>query len=161
VTPASLTVTANSASKVYGQSLSFAGTEFTTSSLFGSDSVSGVTITSAGALNSAPVNTYDIVPSNANGSGLGNYNISYVNGTLTVTAATPVAINKPTLLGDGSIQLTFAGGDAGVNYRIQASADLAVWSTLFTNLAGTYGLPSFIDTDATNHVLRFYRTVTP
>jgi len=161
VAVAAITVTANSASKVYGQSLSFAGTEFTTSSLFGSDSVSGVTITSAGALNSAPVNTYDIVPSNANGSGLGNYNISYVNGTLTVTAATPVAINKPTLLGDGSIQLTFAGGDAGVNYRIQASADLAVWSTLFTNLAGTYGLPSFIDTDATNHVLRFYRTVTP
>ena len=161
VTPASLTVTANNASKVYGQNLVFAGTEFSTSPLIGSDSVTSVTLTSAGALNTASVNTYDIVPSNASGSGLGNYNIGYVNGTLTVTAATPVTVNQPVVLGNGTVQLTFAGGDAGVNYRIQASTDLAVWSTLFTNLAGTYGLPSFIDTDATNHVLRFYRTVTP
>ncbi len=161
VTPASLTVTATNMSKVFGQTLGFAGTEFATGGLFGSDSVASVTLTSAGTLNTAPVNTYDIVPSNASGSGLGNYNISYVNGTLTVTEATPVIVNQPVVLGNGNIQLTFAGGDVGVNYRIQASTDLAVWSTLFTNLAGTYGLPSFIDTDATNHVVRFYRTVTP
>jgi autotransporter-associated beta strand protein len=160
---ASLTIMANSTSKVYGQNLSFAGTEFTTSSLLTGDSVSSVTLTSSGAANAAPVNTYDIVPSNATGGGLGNYTINYVNGTLTVTAATTVIINPPLVLGGGTVQLTFTGGDAGVNYRIQGSTDLTTpnWSTLITNTAGTNGLPAFTDLGATNYIQRFYRTVTP
>jgi len=160
---ASLTITANNAGKVYGQSLSFAGTEFTTSGLLAGDSVTSVTLTCGGTANAAPVNTYDIVPSSATGSGLGNYTINYVNGTLTVTAATAVIINPPSVLGDGTVQLTFIGGDAGVNYRIQGSTDLTTtnWSTLITNVAGTNGLPAFIDEGATNYSQRFYRTVTP
>jgi len=161
VTQVNLTVTANAGSKTYdgqaysgGNGVSYAGfvNAEDASVLGGTLSYSG---TSQGAI---AAGSFVITPG---GLTSGNYAISFVNGTLTVTAATPVAINKPTLLGDGSIQLTFAGGDAGVNYRIQASTDLAVWSTLVTNLAGTYGLPSFIDTDATNRVLKFYRTVTP
>ena len=87
ITPAALTVTANSASKNYGQTVTFAGTEFTTSGLQFSDSVTSATITSTGATNMAIVGTYPIVPSAAVGSGLGNYTISYVNGTLTVNPA--------------------------------------------------------------------------
>ena len=46
-----------------------------------------MTETSTGAPASATVGTYPIVPSAATGTGLGNYTITYVNGTLTVNPA--------------------------------------------------------------------------
>ena len=48
------------------------------------DSVTTVTLTSAGAAAAAPVGTYPIVAGNAAGVGLSNYTITYVSGTLTV-----------------------------------------------------------------------------
>ncbi len=89
VTPVglTLTVTASNQSKTYGQTLSLGTTAFTTSGLVNGDSVSGVTLTSAGAAATAPVASYAIIPSNAVGSGLSNYTITYVNGALTVTPA--------------------------------------------------------------------------
>ena len=88
VNKATLTITANSTSKTYGNTVTFAGTEFSTSGLVGSDSVASVTLTSAGGAASAAVASYPIVPSAAVGSGLGNYTISYLNGSLTVNKAT-------------------------------------------------------------------------
>ena len=163
ISPASLTITANNAGKVYGQTLTFAGTEFMASGLTNGDSVTSVTLASSGAVGTAAVASYPIVASAAIGSGLGNYSISYADGTLTVTAATPVTINGPVMLNDGNMQLTFTGGDAGVSYQIQANTNLSTvdWTTLSTAVAGTNSLPSFTDLDATNHMLRFYRTVTP
>jgi hypothetical protein len=156
-------VTANGTSKIYGQTVTFAGTEFTTGGLVGGDAVTSVALTSAGAVNTAAVNTYPITASAAVGTGLGNYDLSYVDGTLTVTAGTPLTINAPVVLPDGNVQLTFTGGDAGVSYQIQASTNLtsSVWSSLITNTAGLGGLSSYTDLDATNHVIRFYRTETP
>jgi hypothetical protein len=89
VNPAALLITANSASKTYGQTVTFAGTEFTTSGLVGGDTVSSVTETSAGAPAAATVagSPYAIIPGAAVGTGLGNYTISYANGTLTVNPA--------------------------------------------------------------------------
>ena len=84
ITQKPLTVTANNQGKTLGSTFAFAGTEFTTSGLVASDSVTSVTLTSAGAGTGAGVGTYPIVPSNALGSGLANYAISYLNGTLTV-----------------------------------------------------------------------------
>ncbi len=86
---AALTITAESTSKTYGQTATFAGTAFTETGLVtvNGDTITGVTETSIGAPVSAQVNTDPIVPSAAVGSGLGNYNISYVNGNLTVNAA--------------------------------------------------------------------------
>jgi hypothetical protein len=46
---AALTITASSTSKTYGETLTFAGTEFSASGLVNGDTVSGVTLTSAGA----------------------------------------------------------------------------------------------------------------
>jgi Bacterial Ig-like domain (group 3)/MBG domain (YGX type)/Galactose oxidase, central domain/Kelch motif len=110
VTAAPLTITAKNASKMYGQSLTLAGTEFTTAGLVNSDSVSSVTLTSAGAAATATVagGPYAITPSAAVGTGLGNYNISYVNGSLSVTAAslTITAKNASKTYGQ---TLTFAG----------------------------------------------------
>ena len=86
---AALTITANDASKTYGQTASFAGTAFTTSGLVNGDTVSSVTETSTGPAATAAVGTYPIVPSAATFSaGLSsNYTITYVNGTLTVNPA--------------------------------------------------------------------------
>jgi hypothetical protein len=88
VAPRALTITANDRSKPYGLAVTFAGTEFTTGSLVGSDEVTSVTLASAGAAASAtvaaPGPAYAVVPSAAVGSGLGNYTLAYVNGTLTV-----------------------------------------------------------------------------
>jgi hypothetical protein len=87
VTPAALTITANSRSKILGQTVTFAGTEFTTAGLVNGDTVTSVTLTSAGAPAAAAVGTYPIVATAAAGIGLGNYSITYVNGTLTVLFA--------------------------------------------------------------------------
>src|SRR5205823_10520139 len=51
-----------------------------------SDSVTSVSLTSTGAPGTATVGGYAIVPSAALGSGLGNYIISYHDGSLTVNA---------------------------------------------------------------------------
>src|SRR5205085_1794920 len=45
-----LTITANNGAKCFGDTLIFAGTEFTSSGLVNSDAVSGVTLTSSGAV---------------------------------------------------------------------------------------------------------------
>jgi hypothetical protein len=76
-------------SKTYGATLTFAGMEFTTSGLLNADKVASVTLASLGTPAAATVagSLYAIVPSAAVGTGLGNYNISYVNGTLIVTPA--------------------------------------------------------------------------
>jgi MBG domain (YGX type) len=86
VNPAALTIAANAESKTYGQALTFAGTEFTTAGLINGDTVTGVTLTSAGAPATATAasSPYPITPSAAVGNGLGNYTISYIDGTLTV-----------------------------------------------------------------------------
>jgi uncharacterized repeat protein (TIGR01451 family) len=90
VTPAALDITANSTSKTYGQTVTLAGTAFTTGTgeLFNGDKVTTVTLTSAGTAASATVGSYPIVPSAAVGTGLGNYTINYHNGLLTVTGPT-------------------------------------------------------------------------
>ena len=163
ITPANLTVTATDTNKAYGQTITFAGTEFTATGLTNGDSISGVTLASTGTANTAVAGAYPIVPSAATGSGLGNYTISYVNGNLTVGTPTPVTLNTPVLLADGTVRLTFTGGDAGASYRIQGSLDLTAtnWTTLGTRLATTNGLPTFIDADAINHPAGYYRTLTP
>jgi Bacterial Ig-like domain (group 3)/MBG domain (YGX type) len=87
ITPAPLTITAKSASKTYGQTATSSVTAFTETGLVSGDSITGVSESSAGALMSATIGTYDIVPFAAAGKGLANYIITYVNGTLTVNPA--------------------------------------------------------------------------
>ena len=89
VNPVGLTLTASNQAKVYGQTLSFAGTEFGASGLLNGDSVSSASLSSVGSAAVASVagSPYSIVITNAVGNGLTNYTISYVNGLLTVNAA--------------------------------------------------------------------------
>ena len=88
VKKASLTITAPSTSKTYGETTTFADTDFQAPvGLVNGDTVTYVNLVSAGAPASAAVGSYPIVPSSAVGTGLSNYNITYDNGTLTVNPA--------------------------------------------------------------------------
>ncbi len=129
VNPKTLTITANNRTKVYGDVLTFAGTEFTASGLVNADTVTSVTLTSAGAAAGATIagSPYAIQPSGAVGTGLGNYTITYVNGALTVTPG-PAA----------RIEITPAGGSAiaGVSFSITVIAYDA-YSNVSTGYLGT------------------------
>lgn len=110
ITPAPLTVKANDAAKVYGNTLAFAGTEFTTTGLRNADTVTSATLASAGAPATAGVagSPYAILASNVGGTGLANYAITYAPGALTVTPASlTVRANDLTRTAGGAF--VFAG----------------------------------------------------
>ena len=141
ITPAPLTITATNQSKTYGSALTLGTTGFTTGTLFNTDSVTGVTLNSSGAAATANVagSPYSIVPTAAVGSGLGNYNISYNNGSLTVNVAplTITATNQSKTYGSaltlgttGFTTSTLFNGDTvtGVTLNHAGAAGTAVVS---------------------------------
>jgi hypothetical protein len=158
VSPAALTLTANGRSKTYGQSVTFAGTEFTTAGLQNSETVGTVTLTSSGAGPTATVagSPYSIVPSGASGGTFNpaNYTIGYQNGTLTVTQAN-IVISNPTIVGQ---TLSFTVPTVvGATYVLEYKNSLAdaSWTVALT-LAGTGDVVTFTD-DTTSSPARFYR----
>src|SRR5690606_2855304 len=84
VNPKALTITAKDRSKTYGATLTLGSTEFTPIGLVNGNTVTSVTLNSTGAASAATVGTYDINATDAQGSGLTNYTISYAKGTLRV-----------------------------------------------------------------------------
>src|SRR5688572_943510 len=106
-----LTITASNQTKVYGTVVTPAGTEFTTSELIGTDTVTSVTLSSPGYAATASVagSPHAITPSAAVGTGLANYSIAYTAGTMTVTAR-PVAVSadpKTKVYGTDDPELTY------------------------------------------------------
>ncbi len=79
---AGLTITANNASKNTGQSTLFNG--YTADGLLNGDTLDGVKLSSNGGDVSAKPGTYTIVASDAHGAQLGNYDVTYREGTLEV-----------------------------------------------------------------------------
>ncbi len=124
INKAPLSITANSFSKTEGVEYVFDGTEFSTTpaDLFASDEVTSVTLTSAGAEAGAALGDYEIIISDAVGTGLDNYDILYVNGTLTVT-------DKITLTIDGLV------ADNKV-YDGTNAATISDWGTLVGVIPG-------------------------
>ncbi|HEY8870310.1 MAG TPA: PxKF domain-containing protein [Candidatus Limnocylindrales bacterium] len=88
ITPRPITITANDQTKTLGATFTFAGTEFliTSGALVSGESISSVTLTSAGAAPGAAIGSYPIVPSAAvfGVGSAGNYAITYASGTLKV-----------------------------------------------------------------------------
>jgi hypothetical protein len=86
INPASLTITAGNQSKNYGQTATLGTTGFAVNGLINGDTVGSVTLTSTGSAAMAAAGAYAIVPSAPVGGtfAASNYNISYVNGSLTV-----------------------------------------------------------------------------
>ncbi len=105
-----LTITANNQTKVAGNIFTFAGSEFGLTGLLGGDSVTGVTLTSTGTGAEATVGDYVIAISNALGTGLSHYQISYVNGTLTVTPIPDTTAPVITVPEDITAQATSPAG---------------------------------------------------
>lgn len=92
ISRAALSIKANDAVKNYSDNLVFAGNEFTTiGTLYNTDGVTSVTLNSAGAAAGSPASggPYSIVASNAAGSGLSNYDITYLDGQLTINGGAP------------------------------------------------------------------------
>ncbi len=111
VLQAPLSVTATNQTKTYGQTLSFAGTEFATSGLVNGDTVTSASLASTGAISNAPVSgsPYAITINNALGdAGLTNYIITYANGQLTVNPA-PLGITANSFSKTYGSNVTFAG----------------------------------------------------
>ena len=114
-----LTILANNRVKTYGVAVTFAGTEFSSSGLLNSDTITSVTLSSAGSAATASVagSPYTITPSAAIGTGLGNYTITYSDGQMTVDPAplTITADDQTRLYGqsDPPFTATFSGLVAG------------------------------------------------
>jgi len=91
ITPAPLIVTANNASKTYGEAITFAGTEFASAGLVGGETIGLVQLASAGSVATAGVvgSPYAITASDASGGTFlpANYSIAYQKGALTVNKA--------------------------------------------------------------------------
>jgi hypothetical protein len=96
VTPVPLTLTANDATKVFGQSITLPGSAFTSVGLKNDDTISSVTETSPGTVATAPVGNspyaVTITPGSATGGTFvpSNYTIAYLPGKLTVTPVVTV-----------------------------------------------------------------------
>ena len=141
LTPAPLTITADDRSKVYGQTVVFAGTEFSTSGLLNADDVTSVTLTSSGAIASATVagSPYPITPSAAVGTGLGNYTITYLDGALTIAPADAVIVVTGFSVVYDALPHTATGTATGV-FGEDLSADLDLSGTTRTAV-GSYTDP--------------------
>ena len=83
---AKVTVTANNQNKIYGDTFTFSGTEFTDTGLVGGQTIDRAVLASAGAPSTANVGNHDITIGNAIGTfNPDNYDMTYDKGTLTVT----------------------------------------------------------------------------
>jgi hypothetical protein len=151
-------VTANNTNKTYGDTVTFAGTEFSSSGLVNGDMVTNVTLTSAGAAAAAPAGSYDIVPSAATGGTFtaANYAISYANGTLTVISAQPTILSL-TGAGTSGVVITWSA-ISNFTYRVQYQPNLnpTNWVDLAPDVTATNGTASATDNPG-GAAQRFYR----
>jgi len=94
-----LSVIANDRTKAFGQTLTLGAgqTGFTTSEMVGTDKIDTVTITASGGTEANdPTGTYVLTPSAPVGQNfaIGNYDIYYTPGTLTVTEGSTVTLSE-------------------------------------------------------------------
>jgi hypothetical protein len=155
-----LTITASNLTKAQGQTLIFAGTEFSAVGLVNGDVVTSVTLTSAGAAATATAagSPFPIFPSDALGPDLANYTISYVKGLLTVTAPA----GGPVIQSAGQSGDLFAftwSAATNQTYQIQSTTNLAqgAWSDLGGPIVATNSTATA--TDFITNSQMYYRVV--
>lgn len=155
-----LSITATDQTKRYGETMTFAGTEFIASGLVNGDTVTSVTLTSRGAAAPAGVtgSPYAIEPKDPVGTGLGNYLVGFTDGKLTVTTA-PLMITASSaemvLLGAVPvITPSYAGfvpGDTAAHLTTQPACATAATST---SPIGTYS-SSCLDAVSPNYTISY------
>jgi hypothetical protein len=148
VNPAALSINSTNVSKTYGQTGTFTGTEFTTSGLLNSDSVSSVTLTSPGTAPTATVagGPYAITPSAAVGTGLSNYTISYNSTGLLTVAPAPLTIKADDVTKTYGQTTTFTGTEFSIVLPTQLFNSDSITSVTLTSpgaasTAGVAGSP--------------------
>jgi 6-phosphogluconolactonase (cycloisomerase 2 family) len=142
ITPAALTVTADNASRVYGDpNPAFTGT---ITGIKNGDNITATYSTTATA--ASPVGTYAITPALVDPTGkLGNYTVTSNNGTLTVTPAplSIVAANASRFYGDPNP--TFTGTITGIKNGDNITATYSSVADP-TSAPGTYAIvPALAD----------------
>jgi hypothetical protein len=151
ITPASLSITANDASKTYGTTTVFAGTEFTSTGLASTDTISSVTLTSDGVASTSAVGTYSITPSAPLGIILSNYKTpTYTNGTLTVDKATLTIKADNFTRAYGEQNPIFTGTITGIQNEDPISA---IYSTIAdaSSSVGAYAITPSTSSDTHNY----------
>ncbi len=142
--PAALLITARDQSKTYGEELDLGTSAFSTLGLINGDSVSRVTLSSTGAAASAPVSgsPYAITPSAAVGTGLANYAISYLDGSLTVDQAvltvTAHAKSRPYGAAEPTFDATIAGFQNDDTLAVVSGNPACTTTALVTSPVGSY-----------------------
>jgi hypothetical protein len=139
-TQAALNISANNATKVFGQTVAFNGSEFSSTGLQNGNSIGSVSLTSVGAPAVATVfgSPYPIVASAATGGTFiaSNYLITYSNGTMVVTAA-PIPVPPVVNPSSGGVTIDVAlspdqSGSGGVVPPIPPIQPLPVITALTT-----------------------------
>jgi alpha-tubulin suppressor-like RCC1 family protein len=167
VTTASLVVTADDQTRVYGATnptftVTFSGfaNEETSSVLGGT-----LSVTSPAAATS-PVGTYAIIPGGLSDS---NYSITYANGTLTVTKATLTVTANPATRAYGATNpvftAAFSGFVNGDNTNVISGQPALSTSAVSSSPVGTYGIATALgNLSALNYTFSFNSgilTITP
>ncbi len=148
ITQAPLTITAISFLKTYGMTYGFVGAEFTSSGLVNGDTVTSVTLTSAGAPAAAtvapPGPTFAITVSAARGTGLDNYTITYSPGVMTLAKAYQALLTVSGPIGvtygsTGTATTTGGSGTGAVTFSAAGSTGCSVSGTTVSvgNASGT------------------------
>ena len=141
VTPRSLTVTPDALSRVYGDANPVSGAA-NGNNLVNGDTITSLSLTST-ATSASNVGAYDLSGSNALGTGLGNYAITYATRTngLTVTprALTVTADAQSRMYGDANPANGAASGNNLVNGDTITSLSLTSTATAASNI-GAYDL---------------------
>ncbi len=140
ITPVTLTVTGDNKSKLYGDSIPVLTVSY--SGFVNGDTASSLTTQPTAATTATPATPVGSYPITASGGASGNYNFSYVNGSLTVTPAllTVIADNKSKTYGVANPVLTvsysgFTNGDTAASLTTQPTATT---STTISTPVGSY-----------------------
>ncbi|MCW2249061.1 filamentous hemagglutinin family protein [Azospirillum fermentarium] len=163
VNPAALTITAHDVTKTYGDTAALSG--YMVTGLKNGDSVSSLVLSSGGTAATAGAGRYGITASSAQGSGLSNYTVSYLGGTLTVSAR-PIMVTADSLsrlAGTANPALTYSVGGRGLVNGDTLTGALATDATTAAP-AGTYAITQGTLAASSNYSLSFnpsVLTVTP
>ncbi|WP_146904323.1 MBG domain-containing protein, partial [Adhaeribacter aerolatus] len=155
VTPATLTITANPSTKVYGQTnpaFSVAYTGFVN----GDDAskLGGTLAYATAATTASPVGSYDVTPS---GLTSGNYTIGFVKGTLTVTPRpiTITAVAKTKYCGQVDPALTYSITSGSL---VGTDAFTGTLTREAGNIVGTYAIQQGTVALSNNYALSYAST---
>ena len=118
ITPKALTITANNATKIYGETPTLGGSAFTSSGLVTGETIGSVTLSSGGTAVSANVGNHAITPSAASGGSftVSNYAIDYRDGTLTV-GQRPITVTA--ISGQGKV---YGEADPSLHYTLESNS---------------------------------------